>query len=556
MSSDKTDFDVIVAGNGISVAPLIWHISQTSPGVRMLIIDRAKFVPPSEIIYPTMDQQARKAGLLTENGTQGTIDVDYGAGPRELKKWWVPDVSGGGSILWYGQMSRFEARDFTVGSSVADRTGFEEVRDWPIGLEELQPFYRAIERELTPYGSRYGCTQEELGTLDCEVVTERPMISSFEKAAIDAMRRAEIKAFVGQTCLGGRIWDSKPLDPMHPDEQILSRASLLFRPNWFSRIAELIASSPNIEVADCTRVESVRVQGQNVCGVNVVSGQEDGLSHGAFRAPIVILGLGALESVRTLMQSNIPDPSHLLGRRLTFTQEKIAYLRTNIPRSQDPIDASIGRFGSVTVKDFCHPRSNTPVRGGKVSVYDAHEAEVPRKLQRNLGLPPEEYAAVSHSTCRTVLLKLSFKGESVPSARKHMKLGPKRDAHGIAVPLVTYGQHPEDVLIGEYGIKAFREIARAFPGSRLVVPPQRQGTAVVSAHHHGGAVFGSDPSDSVLTPDCEHHTVSNLYVVDGSLMPTSGSTNSSHTLMANSLRVAHIVANRVGAAGRSMSHGL
>ena len=39
----------------------------------------------------------------------------------------------------------------------------------------------------------------------------------------------------------------------------------------------------------------------------------------------------------------------------------------------------------------------------------------------------------------------------------------------------------------------------------------------------GGCRFGTNPKTSVLNPDCQAHEVSNLYVTDGSFMPTGGS---------------------------------
>ncbi len=39
----------------------------------------------------------------------------------------------------------------------------------------------------------------------------------------------------------------------------------------------------------------------------------------------------------------------------------------------------------------------------------------------------------------------------------------------------------------------------------------------------GGCRFGTDPEKSVLNPDCQVHDVENLYVTDGSFMPTGGS---------------------------------
>ncbi len=57
-------------------------------------------------------------------------------------------------------------------------------------------------------------------------------------------------------------------------------------------------------------------------------------------------------------------------------------------------------------------------------------------------------------------------------------------------------------------------------------------------HPCGTARAGVDPQTSVVNSDCKAHTISNLYIADASIMPTSGGTNPSLTIAANALRMA------------------
>ncbi len=54
----------------------------------------------------------------------------------------------------------------------------------------------------------------------------------------------------------------------------------------------------------------------------------------------------------------------------------------------------------------------------------------------------------------------------------------------------------------------------------------------------GTVRFGFDPAKSVLDRNCRAHGLSNLYVTDASICPSSGGTNPSLTIAANALRVA------------------
>lgn len=57
------------------------------------------------------------------------------------------------------------------------------------------------------------------------------------------------------------------------------------------------------------------------------------------------------------------------------------------------------------------------------------------------------------------------------------------------------------------------------------------------AHQNGTIRFGSDPRSSALDPTCRAWELDNLYVVDGSVFPSSGAVNPALTIMANALRV-------------------
>jgi choline dehydrogenase-like flavoprotein len=61
---------------------------------------------------------------------------------------------------------------------------------------------------------------------------------------------------------------------------------------------------------------------------------------------------------------------------------------------------------------------------------------------------------------------------------------------------------------------------------------------------HGTCRFGKDPATSVLGVDCQAHDVKNLYVTDGSFMPTSGGAPATPTILANSFRVGEKVRDR------------
>jgi hypothetical protein len=72
-------------------------------------------------------------------------------------------------------------------------------------------------------------------------------------------------------------------------------------------------------------------------------------------------------------------------------------------------------------------------------------------------------------------------------------------------------------------------------------------TPVVSAHVMGGAPFGPDPQRAVVDLDGRHHHLANLYVMDGSLFPTSIGANPQLSIYGIVARLADALARRLAA---------
>jgi choline dehydrogenase-like flavoprotein len=68
-----------------------------------------------------------------------------------------------------------------------------------------------------------------------------------------------------------------------------------------------------------------------------------------------------------------------------------------------------------------------------------------------------------------------------------------------------------------------------------------------TAHQAGTARFGTDPASSVLDTNCKAHQLDNLYLADASFFPSIGSVNPTLTIIANALRVADHIRERLGA---------
>ena len=113
--------------------------------------------------------------------------------------------------------------------------------------------------------------------------------------------------------------------------------------------------------------------------------------------------------------------------------------------------------------------------------------------------------------------------------------GSKKDKWGSPVARIKVGYHPHDLKVARYlvdkGVQVMKQMgAQRYFGNAFTAP-----TANLIA---GGLRFGLDARTSALDSDCRVHGTDNLFVTDGSFMPTGGSVTPTWTIYANSFRVA------------------
>jgi choline dehydrogenase-like flavoprotein len=66
-----------------------------------------------------------------------------------------------------------------------------------------------------------------------------------------------------------------------------------------------------------------------------------------------------------------------------------------------------------------------------------------------------------------------------------------------------------------------------------------------TAHQAGTARFGIEPASSALDLNCKAHELDNLYIADASFFPSIGAVNPTLTIIANALRVADRIKERL-----------
>lgn len=258
----------------------------------------------------------------------------------------------------------------------------------------------------------------------------------------------------------------------------------------------------------------------------------------------IILAAGAIGSPALMMRSNLPDPYKLLGKR-TFLHP-------------------------VTISGGIYKEQVEPYYGAPQTIYSDHF--IPKELEEKfpgfkLEVPPIHPVLIGTS--------LPFYGkthrefmEKLPNLQAIIALqrdGFHPDSPGGEVQLSSNGMAVLDYKTTPYVEEGFRkailkmgEIQFA-AGAKEVMPLHKRATRcktfgelkkqveslsmspfslkVVSAHVMGGCPMAKEESQGVVGEDGRHFQVENLWVMDGSLFPTSIGTNPMISIMAQSLRM-------------------
>jgi choline dehydrogenase-like flavoprotein len=423
---------------------------------------------------------------------------------------------GGGTVHWASFTPRLHPSDFRTYSE--DGVG----ADWPISYADLKPYYELLERELPvsgpsyypwgdPHGYPYGPhPMGGVGDMLIKGCSKLGIgVSAGGPVAILNGSRADrphciYRGFCIQGCKVG------------------AKASTLIThvPDAIEHAAEI---RPNCMVS--------RIQLGNdrrVTGVSYLDA--DGRERFQKAKAVVVAGY-AIETPRLLLNSACPG------------------FENGLANSSD----TVGRYLMAQAGNVVSGRFEEMVRMYKAPPAHAlteefYETDPKRDFARGFAIQtvgplPIAFAKQMMTAkgawgwgLRRVMMdynhwaSFGFLGEILPHAENRVQLAEEKDAYGLPVAKVTFNLHENDKKLIEFGKKKTMDVMWA-AGAQEVVQEARY------AHLVGAARMGSDPKSSVVDQFGRSHDVANLFICDGSIMPTQGSANPGLTIMALAARI-------------------
>ena len=153
---------------------------------------------------------------------------------------------------------------------------------------------------------------------------------------------------------------------------------------------------------------------------------------------------------------------------------------------------------------------------------------------------------------RTNRFSLEMHGEQSPLASSRVTLSEQVDVLGMPKLRVDWRYSPSDIdsLRGTLDLIS-QEIELAgvgrFEYQQETLEEDLTRFGAYGGHHIGTTRMGHDERTSVVNPDCQVHSVNNLYIAGSAVFPTSSQANPTLTLIALALRLGDTLARRLNA---------
>jgi len=499
--ADAVDLAIVGAGAGGSV--LAQRLARQ--GWRIVLFDAGPLWDPDRDWVS--DEAASHPLYWTENRIVGGTDpVALGANNS--------GCGVGGSMIHFAAYApRFHPSDFRT--FTLDGVG----ADWPISYQDVKPHYELVEHELPVAGQDW-----PWGDPHSYPHAAHP-ISAAAARALDGARRAGVEMRIGPVAITNGVMGNRP--------HCIYRGFCLQGCKVNAKGSPFTSHLPDalahgVEIRPDSMV--VRIEtgpGGSCTGVTYLRG---GRERFQAAAAVVVAGY-AIESPRLLLHSAGPGAPHGLGNgadqvgRYVMVQgapqvagrfpELLRMYKAPPPEvsseqfyETDPSRGFARGFSVQTV----HP---LPIGWSEHVVADGHWGHALREYMRDY----------NHWTVFGGLCEL------LPLPENRVTLADQTDRHGMPVARLDYSQCDNDRACIAYAKQTITRILQDSGAQDLL-------TIDRYAHLIGGCRMGASPDASVVDADHRVWGVDNLFVCDGSVLPTQGSANPALTIMALASRLA------------------
>lgn len=489
------DFDAIVIGSGAGGAAFAHQFA--AAGKSVLVLERGQRADARRTSTAERDTLIDKQPY-----DDRSIEVN-----ESTMRLYMGGVLGGGTSLFGAALLRPADDDFHPGKHYAPRLA-REMWDWPIGYDDLRPFYDQAEEMFALAGTQ----DEGFSPLNPPRYLQDNVIpfAAINRKLMAANRTGGLRPF--------RL-------PLAIDAERCARCDMcagFLCPHGARRSAAQVlddsAKSGTLTIRENCEVERLLTRPDGQIDGAVVRCR-DGRQRQLVRGRCYALAAGAIGSPAILLRSGIEGPH--IGRH---------YMMHYSPIVAGIFAASTGAHKTfVKQVGFADFYFGTPDCRHKLGLVQSLPAPGPLMLAKS-GL--KRWPRCLLRILRTRMLPLAGIVEDLPDPANQVFV--KQDG---SVGL----RHRFSEFDIERGRALAAEMCRILRRAGALVCSSRAFLSLEHVAHQCGTLrMGLDPQHAVVDAQCRMFGRENLFVADGSVLPTSLGVGPALSIIANALRVARV----------------
>jgi len=544
---DPATFDAIVVGSGIAGG---WAAKELcDKGLKTLVLERGRNVEHIKD-YPTMNLapwQLPHRGRLTRKVVEHNPVMSVIAA-EDVQHFFVKDAEhpyvqekpfdwirgyqvGGKSIMWGRACQRWSHYEFTA----PERHGYGI--GWPIGYEDIAPWYSHVERFIGVCGTRDGI----------ESMPDGEFLPPFEFNCVEQHMSDKIRAHYGNRYVVRGRWAhlTKP-EPIHLQQgrSACRSRNLCWRGcpfgAYFSSNSSTLpwaAKTGNMTLHPDAVVHSIIYDERKnrATGVRVIDAKTHAVSE--YHARIVFVTASALNTVLILFNSTsarfphgLGNDNGLLGKYVAFQNYRsggggaIDGFEDKYYFGRRPSECILANFRNLGKKEMDFIGGYTTFTGGYRERGET-TAERVGGAYKDAQARPGQWK-----------IYMYMQGETVPKESNHVRLHETlKDEWGMPqlVTSVVYDDNDER-MIRDFRTQAEEMLEVA--GCRDVKTDKNNWNPGRDIHEMGGCRMGRDAKTSLLNSWNQLHACPNVFVTDGACMTSTGNQSPSLLYMALTAR--------------------
>jgi choline dehydrogenase-like flavoprotein len=538
----REPYDVCVIGTGAGGGVMIDRL--TAAGMRVVALERGPFLSTAEFDDDELRNVVRDEVFSPHQLETFRMREGERAEPGHYSH--TASCVGGTITHWAAWSWRFRPDEFRVLSTEGPVEG-ASLADWPFSYEDLEPFYERAERDFGVSGLA-GANPFEAPRKSGLPNPPHPERLSAKRFAQGA-KQAGYTPFPVPMAINSRVYGGRPRC-MYGGACRSYGCPIHAKATTYSVSLPRAQATGLVDLRSDAMVYEIPVDAEGrVTGARYVDA--NGAQHEVRARQVVVAG-GAIGTPMVLLMSKsgafpqgLANGSGQVGRNYTFHHHPSV-----VAVFDEDLRAYTG-IESHAAFDDLHPTD--PKRGfirggvvGELNTFTHQPIAYGMVLTDALGFG-SRWGAGLKERIRAFPRTLVMAGicEELPMESNRIDLDPDvTDRFGLPVPRITKFHHPNDVAMSRWYENKLLEVAQA-AGAEQAWASMLEGYSIDekttqqgNAHNHGTCRMGTDPSRTVVDAWCRSHEVPNLWVVDGSVMPTNGGYNPTLTILANAYRVA------------------